>query len=650
MPFCKSKYLIIVFIALLYSSELYSQSLEELKASLSKSKKDTNRVILLRDIAFELSMSNPKEASKYAEECLALSNEIGFQKGIALAYNTFGVINFAKGNYGKAIENYYKSLKINEKIGNKQGIASNFGNIGNAYFRESNFKNAKEYLRKAIPINQELNNKIGLSNNYSNLGLVFLAEKNYNLALQSFNESLKINTESNRISGIAGNQNNIGLVNIELKNYKEALKNFNYAMYGYEMLADSNNLSNVLNNIGEALIKFNKKQLAYDYLKRALDISRRIGAKSLEMNTHKILSQFNEGNDNLKSLYHLKEFYQLRDSIKNFEDQLKLAELNFDYKEEKKNQELKLKDAEISNKNFIIFSSIAGLILLLVLVFIIFNRFQVKKKSALVLEEKNKLIEEKSHELQIKNEEIISSIRYAERIQKAVLPFQSELKENTIDYSLLFRPKDIVSGDYYWFAKNNEYLYFSVADCTGHGVPGSMLSMIGTMLLNEAIQKGCVYPSEILTYLDTNFRKSLIDTSHDENINDGMDLAIVLFNKSTRELFISTAGRPVLILIENKIEEVKQSSKGIGSKRAVNFEDFKLKSDAELKVILYSDGLTDQSNAERKKFGSNKLKELVESNSKANIVEICNAIENKLDEHQLQTEQRDDITLLGITL
>ncbi len=262
-------------------------------------------------------------------------------------------------------------------------------------------------------------------------------------------------------------------------------------------------------------------------------------------------------------------------------------------------------------------------------------------------------------EIHKKNEDITSSIRYAKTIQQAILVSPDTLPKNIIkDYFVLYRPKDIVSGDYYWFAQLHKYsLMMATVDCTGHGVPGAFMSMIGNTLLNEIVkEKGTDDPARVLEYLHYSVRQAL---HQDEGVNDdGMDVCICRIDKSNEAIKIAFAGakRPLFYYKSEKstLCEIKGTIKSIGGayrkREAKHFVTEYINLEENDVIYLTSDGLIDQNNPELRKFGSITFKKKLAEIGHLALGTQRLMLEEALDQHQGGAEQRDDITIIGVKI
>lgn len=255
-----------------------------------------------------------------------------------------------------------------------------------------------------------------------------------------------------------------------------------------------------------------------------------------------------------------------------------------------------------------------------------------------------------------KNLAITDSIRYAERIQKAILPEDKKIKALLKNYFIIFAPKDIVSGDFYWINRAGDRLLLAAVDCTGHGVPGALLSMIGNMLLDDIVGRGKkVSPALILEELHIHIRKILKQDDEYLNPRDGMEVCLCMLESKKKKLTFAGAKRPLYLFRKGNAEliEIKGDRRPIGGIQREHKRTF---SDREIVVetgdVMYltSDGFVDQNNKEGKKVGSKKLKELLGSSGHLSMKEQKERLLKALLQHQGEEEQRDDIMLVGVEI
>lgn len=323
-------------------------------------------------------------------------------------------------------------------------------------------------------------------------------------------------------------------------------------------------------------------------------------------------------------------------------------------------------EKEFIEFEFHIFIIIA--VILLVLIVIAWSIARRIHKQNLELEKTKKELEKKINEINAqkeqmqelnilvssKNKKITDSIRYAKTIQEAILPNPFRINEAFDQYFIMYRPKDIVSGDFYWFYHTEGKTFIATIDCTGHGVSGGFMSMIGNALLNEIVSKQKIFePAKILEKLNQQIRIAL--KQEQKGNDDGMDVCLCLIEKqdqTSSKLTFTGAKRPLYYIRQKNhvTETLKGDIKSVGGKQYKNrsFTEQELILHKGDMIYLSSDGLADQNNITKRKFGSTRLKEMLSQNAYLPMLEQKKILEVALEQHQKGTEQRDDITLIGV--
>ncbi|MGM0464779.1 MAG: PP2C family protein-serine/threonine phosphatase, partial [Bacteroidota bacterium] len=262
------------------------------------------------------------------------------------------------------------------------------------------------------------------------------------------------------------------------------------------------------------------------------------------------------------------------------------------------------------------------------------------------VEERTAELVQKSMVIEEKNRDITASIRYAERIQKAMLPPEDSFEDTFV----LFLPKDIVSGDFYWMHDNGDIQFIAAVDCTGHGVPGAFMSIIGYNSLTKIVSEyGLTRPAAILDQLNVEVSRSLIQRG-DEVINDGMDLSLIAYNKKERSLEYAGAYNPLVIVRDGKLITVKADRFPIGmvSEREKKFNNVELDIRSGDNLYLFSDGFADQFGGPAgKKFKAVNLKKEFLRVSPLPLQEQKKELLKTLDEWMGDMTQIDDILIIG---
>lgn len=321
--------------------------------------------------------------------------------------------------------------------------------------------------------------------------------------------------------------------------------------------------------------------------------------------------------------------------------------------EDAKNK-IEIQQLEIQQKNTMLMFSISALLFFIILSILVYNSFRLKKRTNILLEKQNL-------EIANKNQKIIDSIRYAQTIQQAILPIKSNI-DKYFDWFVIFQPKDIVSGDFYWFNhfEDSGKSVFAVVDCTGHGVPGAFMSMIGNRLLIEAVkEKGIIRPVDILEEIDRRIKIALMQ--EETSNNDGMDICVCTLeylDNNKCKIDFAGAKRPLFYsdIQNNKMEHIKGTVRGIGGKKRIRekaqklFEEHSLTINKGEMIYLTSDGYFDIQSPGRKKFGRQSFIQLLEANMHKTTIEQKEILIDAFHLHKDSEQQIDDITILGIKI
>jgi serine phosphatase RsbU (regulator of sigma subunit) len=296
-----------------------------------------------------------------------------------------------------------------------------------------------------------------------------------------------------------------------------------------------------------------------------------------------------------------------------------------------------------------------GLIIItvfIVYVFLIKTRVMLMKKAftaryrlSIALDE----VKDKNTIIEKKNLQIVDSINYGKRIQHAFLPETKELQCAFGEHLLMYRPKNVVSGDFYWFAETEQKKYFAVVDCTGHGVPGAFMSIIGASLLNQLVrEKKLTEPNDILDHMREHLRVLLKQDSND--VRDGMEIGLISIDKTSKALHYAGARIMLFIVNNNEIQDIepdKQPIGGIDYKGFTKYTNHIITLQEKSVLFMTSDGYPDQFNDENKKYGKKKTKELFLEIAKKNPKDGCHFINTTFDEWRGRQDQIDDVLVAG---
>ncbi len=307
--------------------------------------------------------------------------------------------------------------------------------------------------------------------------------------------------------------------------------------------------------------------------------------------------------------------------------------------------ELKEKDGDLVKQGRQINMFIVGSVVLLLLAGLLYYGYLQKKRSNQAITLQKEIIEQK-------NREIVDSINYAKRIQDSMLPLMSDIRQSLPELFVYFKPRNIVSGDFYWFARQGSKVYIAAADCTGHGVPGALVSMIGFNFLSELVnEKNITDPGEILNHLHSKIAQTLNKES-DRSIGDGMDIALLCIDNTSREIAYAGAVRPLYYVDEEGLKTIKGGFYSIGGIKSLTEEPFTthvVSPKGKATFYLFSDGYADQFGGPNgKKFKMKKFQELLLSLSGRDMHEQHSGIENTFVQWMGHHEQVDDVCVIGV--
>jgi serine phosphatase RsbU (regulator of sigma subunit) len=594
-----------------------------------------------------------KHFNKASEIARALKND----SKLAVALNNIGLVYDDKADYNNALTYYLQSLKLVEGTGeSKFQLASTLNNIALIYKTQGKYDEALSFHNRSLKIKREIGNKRGEGSSLHNIGLVYKLKGDYDKSLEFYHQALELRRSINDESGAGLTLNNIGSVYDSKGEYDKALRYFEEALVIREKSQDKYGLAITLFSMGSAYCERKEYKKGNDFMERAMNIAKEIGAKELLKHGYETYALIYEAQGDYKHAYeNQKEYIAVKDSILNETTIQQLNELQTKYESEKKQKELELvtKESKIQalelNKNKLwMYVMVIAILLVICLAALLFNRYNLKQKA-------NELLAHQNAEITQQKKEITDSINYAKRIQESILPPHEHWKKLLPNSFIFYRPKDIVSGDFYWIEQKHNVVCFAAVDCTGHGVPGALMSVVGFNLLTQAVNEvGLTKPSEILEHLDAGVTKTLRQTEHGKGVKDGMDLSLCSFDTTTNVLQYAGAFNALYYVRENTLHEIKADKFPIGVNLdgvVDNYQNHTIQLQKGDCVYLFSDGYADQFGGEKgKKFKYNQLKNLFIEIAKKPVDEQKQIIANAFDVWKGGLEQVDDVVVIGLKI
>ena len=657
--------------------------------------------------SYDIAIENYKKSLK-------LKEELKDKQGIANCYINYGIVYMYQGIFDKSLESYMKALKIFEELGDKKGIGANYTNIGNVHRYQGNNDKAIEYYQKGLKMDEEMGDKYGIADNLTNIGIVYGIKENYVKAKEYFLNALKIREEIGDKFGQAKCYTNISVVYKYMGDYDKAIEYNKKSLKINEDLGSKSEVTIIYINIAtlhfvmaeldekNGSMQQSRKHLdsSIFYANRGYDLALETGAvpkqsdaASQLQTTYTKLGKYKE------AIKYANIYISTLESMFTEEKTKALAEMGTKYETEKKqlqidnlNKENALKKAELAQseekrkrQSVLIYSFVIGFVIILVFSLVIFRLFMQKKRANVLLNKQKQQISIQNSKLQQANEEVTSqrdeiesqrdlvmlqkshierihkevtdSISYAKRLQNSALPKLNHVKAHLSDIFILFKPKDVVSGDFYWYAEVENQMVITVADCTGHGVPGAFMSMMGISMLKEIVVKEFVtQPDVVLRKLRKEVIKALGQKGEPGEQKDGMDISLCSINKETLELQWAGANNPCYIVRNGELRELKADKMPIAIYEKMDkFTLHEIQLEKGDIIYLFGDGYHDQfGGPSGKKFMSKRFKELLLSNSDKPLEGQKEILEKTIESwkngYGKIYEQTDDITIMGIKI
>jgi len=654
--------------------------------------KDSTLLAMKSDLCFNLnqvcrSLGETDQTVKYLKQALKIDEALGNKEYMSSSYNDLGVIYNDIGMQDEALEFYMKSLSIDRELENQQGISASLINIGYLHNKQRNFEESLECFNESLKIQKEIGDTLGMLTSMGNIATVLNSMKQNDEALKLSKEVSRLALNANLKPTLAGSYSRQAKV---FESFDMLDSAEHYYLMSYQIcdtLKDKDGIVSALIGLAEVKYKLEEYNDSELYAKKAYMISDTLKFVGMTRLSSIILSNANEKLGNAEAaLSYLKEYNKLSEDLlkdshsKNIfkhqlEDEYQVKRLKDSLvnvqAEESRRIQAQLDEEIIKRNQFYVYLALVGLALLSLFAMYLFRTNQKRKllnakieSQKREVEDQKALLENQHLQLEITHRNISDSILYAKRLQQAIIPKASELKDVFKDVFVIFKPKDVVSGDFYWLDKTKDASYFAIADCTGHGVPGALVSVVCSNAFDQAVKEhGLTQPGEILDKT----RALVIDTFSRSgmNIKDGMDTALLKLEKN--KLTFSGANHNVLVMrseddfdpnIQHKhtvkdgkvIIELKGDRQPIGlTSQMTSFNEVEfdlLEGDA---IYLTTDGFIDQFGGQNgKKLKLKNLLEMLFQNYGQSMAIQKENLSKSFDDWKGDIEQIDDVCLIGL--
>lgn len=629
------------------------------------------------------------QAENFFNRALALATKANDSLDMSMIYNNLGVLLADVGKYDEALEYYIKSLKIDEKYQNLTSLATTYNNIGIVHYTLSDYDHAMNYYAKAMHLNKKLGNTDSEALQLMNIGIIHYFKNNYDSVFIYFNRAKSLWQKTHNLRRLAMIQSNLAEMYMEIEAYDEAIKNLTQAKTLYDQLKEVFDVIHTELLLGDLHVKNNNfdmaKTLYADALHKAKN-SKSIAEERLVYDSYQ--NMYLKQKNYKKAYQYQKMFMTLKDSLFNREKASIVHEMEAKYQNEKIQQQLVLAEKEnkliaLEKKRLRTTLYFIILLALMLIVFVIFiiRAYQHKKQAYnLIREQKEEittqrdLANEQNEIITKQKQAITDSIAYAQRIQDAIIPGKNEIANTLPNHFTFYLPKDVVSGDFYWVHGYDKKTLITLADCTGHGVPGAFMSMLGISFLNEIAKTSTI--TDAATVLEE-LRQNIIDAlrqkdTHFEQI-DGMDMALVILHNKTHQIEYAGARNPLYILSDKNLAADNpqinfkiSSHPGTPKKlyvvaadkmpvakyiKMVKFKNNTINLHPDDQVVLFTDGITDQfGGSENLKYQSGNFKNLLLQIAHKPLDEQQKIINQEYFKWKGSTEQIDDVSIFSFKI
>lgn len=626
-----------------------------------------------------------------------------------IASNRLAYMLSVRGDYDEAIHTILKCLNYIDDNKLEKYKEQTYVYAAFVYRNYSDFQTSSYYFESALAISDSTNAEGYYHVALHELGNMFITKGNFSQALIYQTRALKLREKLGLTFYLDYSYNDIALSYSYLGDYKKSIYYYTKSIELAKKKKENWSIAVSYLSIGDMYYRNNRLDIAKTYLDSALSISSQYGLKA---NLYQVHYQFylihSSKEDFHKALEHFVLAQAYKDSIHGEESQKQISYLSARFQSEKKDKELLRNKLTIKRQNLLlVIFMLGGLVIFGFALWLMIlhrrmkqynqklmekniqienqkdeidlKRDKLEKQTQTLIETNNALVErnnkinlqkeeiadqrdeietqrdlllKQKNQLELANQHLTDSIHYAENIQQTMLPSEWQFNLAFKEHFVLYRPLDIVSGDFYWLFREKGRITFAVADCTGHGVSGAFMSLLGISFLNEIIRiKGIKKPNLILDELRSNIIDSLKQDLRAGSRKDGMDIALCVYDTDSRTLHFSGANNPCWIVRNgHELIELKPDKNPVSiyyRMESFTTQDFQLQEND--CIYLFTDGYSDQYGGEHgKKYQKKKLKELILRINSQPLVVQKELFKQTFDEWKGENPQVDDVTLLGV--
>lgn len=586
-------------------TELCREKIEEAQKILTTIDYPLGKADLLSSLAFYYwAKTDHTEVKRIAEEAIPLYHKIGSNIGLTavLTLVTYGYVS--AGNYGEAFKCVNEAINYSKDLPGSVQKAWAYYGLAIIYFETKDYEECLRVIKRAGEIVKEINYTYGIARDKTFTASVYINQGRFEEAEDALKESIVGFREIGHDVGLSRSLNDLGVICRKKGKFTEADK---YLTEAYDIRSNvkhSQGMITTAYELGELKNVEKKPEEAIEWLTIALEVSKKINARAKEAQIEKALAEAHKQLDDYKNAFaHLSQYVNLFGQVSGQEATQRLKQIETRVATEKAEKEAeieRLKNVELKHAHDVIAD---------------------------------------------KNKEIVDSINYAWRIQSALLASDKILRDNLINFFVLLKPKDIVSGDFYWATKQGDRFYIAVCDSTGHGVPGAFMSILNANYMHEAInERGIVKPNEVFNHV----RNKLVENISQDGQQDGMD-GILISVGNDGAYYAAAYNSPILVKNGQVIQlEADKMPVGKGEK-GESFTLRTLQGKPGDMLYLYTDGYADQFGGPHgKKYKHKTLEQFLTTIADLPLDEQKGKLDKNFMDWKGNLEQVDDVLIMGI--
>jgi serine phosphatase RsbU (regulator of sigma subunit) len=559
------------------------------------------------------SQGNIKRSIQVFLEVIEMFREIGDDFGRGMAHSLVSFVYWTTSDYENGFNHLLEGEIYQEKSGNKEGMAWDQFNFGTYYAELNSYDEALPRFEKSLVLFKEVNEPFGQASAYNGLAQIYRSKNNYEMAVSYCERSIQIANENNFHESKAWALKILSEVYLSEQDFEQAIDAAEESLRIYESIGDKQGIVNAKLDLGVVYCVMGDQKEAIEYLEYVDGAAEEVENYTALITAHQHMAHIYETQQNVeKTLEHTKKYIRFKERLMGdaSANQMQKMQAIFNVKQARQETEIeRLRNVELAAAN---------------------------------------------REIQLQKDKILSSIRYAKRIQDSILSSVTKLNLELQEAFLFFRPRDIVSGDFYWFNRVGDDFVLAAIDCTGHGVPGAFMTLLGNSLLNNIILRDQITePEQILYELDRRLLNAL-SNDPETKANDGMDMAVVTINDKKKTMHFAGAKNPLVIVRNGEAVQVKGSKFPIGSyqfRKPKKFDRHTVEYREDDIFYIYSDGYPDQfDESNRNKYLSKRFRQFLLDISTKPMDQQPELLGKELDQWIGSGIQTDDIIVIGFKL